>query len=153
MPDMITEASEEDLPAILELQRSAFREEAEHVGDMDIKPMSQTLEGLREELAKGIILKYVRDGRILGSVRAWVEGDTCHIGRLVVDPQHWGRGIGHALMGEVEKRFPRVRRYELFTRADHQRNRPFYASLGYVPVRTERHSDNLTFVYLEKVKG
>ncbi len=147
---MIEEVKEADLPAVLELQRAAFREEAVHVGDPSIKPMTQTLEGLREELATSVVLKYVEGGEIIGSVRARVVEDTCYIGRVVVHPDHWRKGIGRALMQAVEEHFPHVRRYELFTREDHDTTRPFYRSLGYVPIRTERYSDALVFVYLEK---
>ena len=45
---MITEVSEAELPLILELQRAAFRQEAEHVKDPFIKPITQTLAALRE---------------------------------------------------------------------------------------------------------
>lgn len=150
---MIERAKEEDLPEILRLQRLAFKEEAEFVGDPNIKPMAQTLEDLKEEFATGIFLKYVEGGRILGSVRAFEEGGTCHINRMVVHPDHWGKGIGKSLMREIERSFVEVKRYELFTRIDHVRNRPFYQSLGYLPYKTEKVSDSLTFVYLEKVSS
>lgn len=147
---MISQATEEDLPAILRLQRAAFQEEAEYVGDPSIKPMAQTLEELRAELSTSVILKYVRDGEIIGSVRGRLEDDTCYISRLVVDPKAWSQGIGRELMRAMEDHFRGVGRYELFTRADHRRTRPFYQKLGYTPFRTERHSDALTFVHLEK---
>jgi GNAT superfamily N-acetyltransferase len=147
---VIAGAKESDLPVILALQRAAFREEAELVGDLNIKPMAQTLDELKNEHTRGIVLKYVENGTIIGSVRARVMGDTCLISRLVVHPDHWRKGIGKALMREIERSYPQVRRYELFTRADHPRNRPFYRALGYVPVRTERVSNTLSFVYLEK---
>jgi ribosomal protein S18 acetylase RimI-like enzyme len=147
---MISSATEVDLPSILRLQRAAFREEAEYVGDPSIKPMTQTLEDLRTELSTSIILKYVRDGEIIGSVRGRSEGDICYISRLVVDPKAWSQGIGRELMRAMEDHFRGVDRYELFTRADHPRTRPFYQKLGYMPFRTERYSDTLTFVHLEK---
>ncbi len=147
---MISRATEADLPEILRLQRLAFREEAEHVGDHNIKPMAQTLDELKKEFASGVVLKMVENGTIIGSVRARVEGDTCMISRLVVHPAYWRKGIGKALMMAIERSYPRAHRYELFTRADHPRNRPFYRDLGYAPIRTERVSDALSFVYLEK---
>jgi GNAT superfamily N-acetyltransferase len=147
---MIAPATVEDLPEIIHLQRLAFREEAEHVGDMGIKPMTQTLEELRTELEGSVVLKYVQDGEIVGSVRARMVRGVCAISRLVVRPDHWGRGIGRRLMEEVESRFPDAGRYELFTRVDHERTRPFYRRLGYIPFRTERHSDRLVFVHLYK---
>ncbi|OPY29439.1 MAG: putative acetyltransferase [Methanomassiliicoccales archaeon PtaU1.Bin030] len=147
---MITEVSEAELPLILELQRAAFRQEAEHVKDPFIKPMTQTLEELREELATSVFLKYVEDGVIIGSVRAKAVGGTCYIGRLVVHPDHWRKGIGRSLMREIEGRFRDVQRYELFTREDHESTRPFYRSLGYTPFKIERYSNTLSFVFLEK---
>jgi GNAT superfamily N-acetyltransferase len=147
---MIARATANDLPEILQLQRQAFQEEAEHVGDMSIKPMSQTLEELEEEFERSVILKYVQGGEIVASVRARMDGDTCLIGRLVVRPDHWRQGIGRRLVSEVERMFADARRFELFTREDHEVTRPFYHSLGYEPFRTERHSDALSFVYLSK---
>ncbi len=148
---MIEDVTEADLPIILELQRAAFKKEAEHVKDPSIKPMTQTLEELREELATSVFLKYVQDGVIIGSVRARAIDGTCHIGRLVVHPDHWRSGIGRSLMREIESRFLHVQRYELFTREDHEGTRPFYRSLGYTPFKTERYSDTLSFVFLEKL--
>lgn len=149
---MIRLATEADLPEIQRLQRAAFREEAEHVNDTEIKPMTQTVEEIREEMRSSLILNYVEDGRVLGSIRAKVEGDVCHINRLVVLPDHWSKGIGKALMREAESRFPDVKVFELFTRADHPRTRPLYAKLGYVPFKTEKVSETLSFVHLRKMK-
>lgn len=147
---MIARATAEDLPTILELQRLAFREEAEHVGDMSIKPMSQTLEELRKEFERSVVLKYVLDGEIVASVRARMEGTTCHIARLIVRPDHWRQGIGRKMVAEVERIFAGAARFELYTREDHLTTRPFYRSMGYEPFRTERHSDTLCFVHLFK---
>lgn len=148
---MIARATVDDLPTILELQRLAFQEEAEHVGDMSIKPMTQTLDELRVEFDTSVVLKYVLDGEIIGSVRARMDGGTCHISRLVVRPDHWRQGIGRRLVEEVERLFDAAERFELYTREDHSTTRPFYRSLGYAPFRTERHSDALSFVHLCKV--
>lgn len=150
---MIERATEGDLPEILRLQKLAFKEEADFVGDPNIHPMTQTLEDIKQEFAKEIILKYVEDGMILGSVRAFEEGGTCYIKRMVVHPNYWGKGIGKSLMREIERVFGDSKRYELYTRIDHKRTRPFYQSLGYQPLRTEKVSDTLTFVYLEKWNG
>jgi GNAT superfamily N-acetyltransferase len=147
---MISQATEVDLPDILRLQKLAFQEEAEHVGDPNIKPMAQTLDELRNEFATGMILKKVEDGTIIGSIRARMEGNVCLISRLVVHPAYWRKGIGRALVMEIERSHPQAYRFELFTRADHPRNRPFYQGLSYDLVRIERISDTLSFAHLVK---
>jgi ribosomal protein S18 acetylase RimI-like enzyme len=148
---MIRRAVEGDLPEILNIQRLAFKDEAAFVGDLNIKPMSQTLDELIKEFELMLILAYVQNGKILGSVRGKEEGGTCFISRLVVHPSHWGRGIGRSLMHEIERSFGDAKRYELYTREDNTRTRPFYRGLGYLPFKTEKVSDSLTFVHLEKI--
>jgi GNAT superfamily N-acetyltransferase len=150
---MIERAIEGDLPEILRLQKLAFKEEADFVSDPNIHPMTQTLEELKHDFTKETFLKYVEGGMILGSVRAFEEEGTCYIKRMVVHPNYWGKGIGKSLMREIERVFGNSKRYELYTRIDHKRTRPFYQSLGYLPFRTEKVSDTLTFVYLEKWNG
>ncbi len=62
---MILRAGQGDLPEILELQRAAFKEEAEMVGDPNIRPMTQTLEEMEAEYEHGtVFLKFVEEGKI-----------------------------------------------------------------------------------------
>jgi ribosomal protein S18 acetylase RimI-like enzyme len=147
---MIERATEGDLPEILRLQRLAFKEEADHVGDPNIHPMTQTLADIKQDFTMGTFLKLVVDGTILASVRAFEEEGTCHINRLLVHPDFWGKGFGKSLMREIERVYGDAKRFELFTRIDNERTRQLYQSLGYQPFRTEKVNDSLTFVYLEK---
>jgi ribosomal protein S18 acetylase RimI-like enzyme len=147
---MIERATENDLTEILRLQKLAFKEEADFVGNLDIPPMTQTLEDLKFDFTKMTFLKYVEGGMILGSVRAFEDAGTCHIKRMIVHPNYWGKGIGKSLIKEIERVFNHAKRYELYTRIDNKRTRLFYNSLGYKPFRTEKVTDTLTCVYLEK---
>jgi ribosomal protein S18 acetylase RimI-like enzyme len=149
-PVIITTASPEDADAILVLQRLAYRSEAELYGDDTLPPLTETLDQLRAEFGHRLILKAVDNGLIVGSVRAHQEGDTCHIGRLIVHPDRQGQGIGTALMHEVEARFPVARRFELFTGTLSVRNLRLYERLGYVAFKEQVVSDKVTLVYLEK---
>lgn len=89
--------------------------------------------------------------KIVGSVRAYKNDDTCYIHRLVVLPEYQNKGIGKELMAAIEKRFQnQVTRYELFTGSQDQRNLSFYNQLGYNAFKTEKHNDEISFVYLEK---
>jgi ribosomal protein S18 acetylase RimI-like enzyme len=89
--------------------------------------------------------------KIAGSVRAYTEGDTCYISRLIVLPEYQNRGIGKALMSEIEKQFKNiVTRYELFTGSRDQRNLYRYNKLGYKPFKTEYLNSEITFVFMEK---
>lgn len=92
------------MEAILELQRLAYQSEARLLNDFSIPPLMQTLEEMREEFRNGVFLKAVdAGGRIVGSVRGTLRGDTLLIGKLMVHPERQGNGLGSRLLQELEK--------------------------------------------------
>lgn len=146
----ILKASQSDLREILALQYLAFQSEAAILDNPDIKPLKQTLADLQEEFDKQIFLKAVDgDGAIIGSARFFLEGDTVYIGKLIVNPDFQGRGIGTSLLLEVEKLCPN-KRYELFTRSKNRRNISIYERLGYRIFAVKPVTENFAFAYLEK---
>lgn len=103
----ITKAEKDDLPAILELQRLAYRSEARLLGNFNIPPLLQTLEDMREEYRCGVFLKATdEDGRIVGSVRGFAREGTLFVGKLMVRPDRQRQGLGSRLLLELEKTCP-----------------------------------------------
>lgn len=146
----ISKAEYVDLKDILELQYLAYQSEAELLNNYDIPPLKQLLSDLQNEYSIGTILKAVDDkGIIIGSVRAYKETDTLHIGKLIVHPQHQKKGIGTALLREIEIVCP-AKRYELFTSNKSQNNLRLYEKLGYTRFKEQEISSTLRFVFLEK---
>ncbi len=146
----IEQAGTADAAAILALQKLAYQSEAAIYDQHDIPPLRQTLEEMREDCERQVVLKATLGGRIVGSVRAYRREETCCIGRVIVDPACQNRGIGARLMAAIEGRFAFVHRFELFTGHRSERNLYFYRKLGYLPFRAEAASDRLSLVYLEK---
>ena len=89
--------------------------------------------------------------RIVGSIRAFMERNTCFIGRWIVHPDFQKRDIGSMLFTAIENRFPNAARFELFT--GHLSVGPirFYEKRGYTSFRKVRLNPRLTLVYFEKV--
>jgi len=147
----IVDATVEDLPAILELQKLCYRSEAELYDDFEIQPMRQDLESAASELSRGVVLKALVGERLVGSVRATVREGSCHVGKLFVSPDVQNLGIGRTLMGSIEGRFRECDRFALFTGFRSVKNLALYGKLGYVEIRRERINDKLTLVCLEKL--
>jgi ribosomal protein S18 acetylase RimI-like enzyme len=148
---MITEATIADAAAILDLQRTAYQSEAQLYNDWSLPPLTQTLEDLRASYAGHIFLKAVVAERIVGSVRARSEKGTCHIGRLIVHPEYQGQGIGSRLMAGIEKLFPHVERFTLFTGEKSVANIRLYRRLGYSEIKRQAISDKVVLVFMEKL--
>ena len=145
----IVKAERTDLREILQLQHLAFQSEAKLLGNDQIPPLLQTLPELEDELRRGVVLKAVDDeGNLIGSVRGYVEENTLHIGKLIVQPALQGRGIGRKLMDAIEQLYPHAR-YEIFTSSKSARNIRMYENRGYRAFKTKATA-GVTIVYMEK---
>lgn len=147
----IERATVEDAAEILALIKRAFVPVGEQYDDRTLPPLVETLDSHQARYADHVVLKATVDGHIVGSVQAVMRGETCLLGRLVVDPVYQGRGIGRALAQEIERYFPEAKRFELFTGHASAGTLSLYTSLGYREYRTQTVHDRLTLVYLEKI--
>ncbi len=146
----ISIAEKKDLKEILELQKSCYMEEAELYDDFSIPPLTQTLESIELDYKKEKILKVESDGKIVGSVRGFLESNTCKIGRLIVDKAFRNKGLGKQLMNQIENEFDNANRFELFTGHKSVRNLSLYNKLRYSEFRKQWINEKLELIYLEK---
>lgn len=150
---LIRRASVADAEAILRIQKEAYQSEAELYRDWSIAPLRQSLEEMIDDMSRMTVLAACLDGVCAGSVRgALGEDGVCRIGRLIVAPEHQGRGIGTRLLREMEAEFPSAACYELFTGSRSERNLRLYARAGYVEFMRKTESPALTLIYLRKTK-
>lgn len=150
MEGFINKAAKEDLLDILNLQKKAFESVAIGENNFNISPMTQTLESITEEYEKRQFLKYTLDGKIIGSVRAHLDNDNvCHIGRLIVQPEFQNKGIGKALMKEIESIFGNCIRYEIFTGLNSKNTIALYKKLGYVETSV-KDIDGVSIVFMKR---
>lgn len=149
-PILVERASIEDAGEILALQQLAYVREAEIIDDFSIPPLHQTLIETLAEFEQQVLLKVVQYGRIIGSVRSLLDGETCHVGKLIVHPDLQNQGVGTTLLHAAEQQFPTAERYELFTGVQSAKNLPIYWKAGYRAFERKVVSSKLTLVYLEK---
>ncbi|HNX53330.1 MAG TPA: NADH-quinone oxidoreductase subunit NuoB [Pontiellaceae bacterium] len=147
---LINRANLKDVPEILALQKIAYRSEAELYGDTSVPALSQTIEEISADFDRMIFLKAIVNGKIIGSVRARLDGDTAHISRVIVHPYFQGKGLATRLIQQIEQEVGDVRAYEAFTGHQSVQNLHLYGKLGYRQVRTEPFTSTVNWVYLQK---
>ena len=145
----ITKANYEDLEEILDLQHLAYITEAQRFNNMNIQPLTETLDELIDEYNSGLVIKMTINNKIIGSIRAREENGTVHIGKLMVHPDYRKNGFGSLLLTELENLFPN-KRYELFTSTRSLDNIRMYERLGYTPFKIEDEDKEISFVFFEK---
>lgn len=148
----ITTAVIGDAPEILSLQKLAYQSEAILYDDWTIPPLTEILADVEGAFATTTFLKLISvDGAIIGSVRGVLRADgSCDIGRLIVHPEQQGKGLGTRLMMAIESVFPQVERFELFTGSRSEGNIRLYERLGYRIFRSQRLSERVELVFMEK---
>jgi ribosomal protein S18 acetylase RimI-like enzyme len=152
----ISEAVGNDAEQILKLQYLCFQSEAEAHGDYAIAPLTQSLEGLKAEMAAGCVLVARLGEEVVGSVRGAVDADgTASIDRLCVHPRLQRHGLGGRLLAAIESRLAADRdakRYHLVTGRRGEGNLRLYRKYGYTPVVTERDR-KMTLIEMTKDAG
>ncbi|MCL2195228.1 MAG: GNAT family N-acetyltransferase [Oscillospiraceae bacterium] len=147
----ITRATRNDLPGILALQKLAYQSEAALRNDYTLPPLHQTLAEIQAEFELAIFLKATNEcNRLIGSVRARVESGTAYIGKLVVQPEHQGQGVGTKLLAAVEHE-SQAARFELFTGDKSLRNLALYTKLGYTETHRQATPNGWSMVFMEKL--
>ena len=147
---ILSTATAADASEILALQKIVYQNEAEMYDDWTLTPLKQTLEEMKHDFTSKTFVKAVVGGKIIGSVRGYMEGDTAHLGRLVLHPFFWRQGIGMRLVTEIEQRFPMAKRFETFTGHKSKHTMEPYENLGYLPLRQEKVSEHRDRVYFGK---
>lgn len=150
----VTAAAPEDAGPIWSLQRAAYLTEAQLYGDPYLPPLTEGQEQVRAAFDRGPVLKAVLEGRIVGAVRGVAAERAFLVNRLAVAPDVRRRGIGRALMAELERRaaagHPELERFALAAGHGSEDGLRFFRSLGYTEASRERMSDHLVLVHLVK---
>jgi predicted N-acetyltransferase YhbS len=128
---IIRRAVEQDFPEILKVQAEAF---GQYEGTYEVSGWTkETLENIAFNALDKVILVAEWEHALVGSVRFWVAGGVCVIRLLSVSPAYQGRGIGKALMQEIERLAPAAHKLYVCTMLRTSRNVTFFLDLGYHP--------------------
>ena len=148
---IIKTATIDDLPAILDLQKVCYLQEAEIYDTTEIPPLKETIKDLEIAFLQGtIFLKLEEKNEIIGSVRAYETDGTCYIGKLIVHPHFQNKGYGTQLLSSIESLFMNCDRFELFTGHKSSKNLYLYTKLGYREFERVFMYDGLELIFLEK---
>ncbi len=90
------------------------------------------------KMARGKHLyKLTDDGLIVGGALLFRDGNKMNVGRIFVDPKHFGKGYGLFIMKQIEEQFPDIDLIMLDTPLWNTRTNRFYQKLGYIEYKRD----------------
>jgi len=119
------------------LQHKAYRLEAQLIGFRDIPPLLETRDMLRRSLETfyGCLGE---DGEIMGAVAILEESPgKLTITRMMVDPDHFRKGVASSLLNDVFERFANMEQFIVSTGKLNTPAVSLYIKHGFISVGTE----------------
>jgi len=114
---------------VLELQRRAYRVEAALIGSNDIPPLRESVHEL--QVCGETFLGAFMGRGLVGCVSWKLKSETIDLHRLVVDPGHFRRGIGTALVRAALDANPGATRAIVQTGAANEPAKTLYLREGF----------------------
>jgi len=125
----IRPATEDDFPALLQVQQAAF---GEYAAVYKVSGWTtETLNSLKEDAREKHIFVAEADSGVIGSVRFWNVAGVCVIRLLSVSPTHQNQGVAKALIQEIEQVATESHKFYACTMLNTARNIHLFMSLGY----------------------
>ncbi len=128
---IIKKAKYKDLQEICVLQKVSFYEVGKFNNNFSIRPLHETIDEFQSNFKKYYYCIAKENSSIIGSARGIFKDDCCKIENVIVHPEYQKRGIGRILVEDIEKAFPKVERFVLFTGKNTPGNVDFYKKLNY----------------------
>lgn len=133
-----SQAASSDVAILTDISKQAFDSDVE-IGASSAggPPGYESLE-FHTQMADGKHLyKLTDDEIIVGGAVLFKDGDKLNVGRIFVDPKHFGKGYGIYIMQQIEKQFSDVTLFALDTPLWNVRTNRFYRKLGYTEYKRD----------------
>jgi ribosomal protein S18 acetylase RimI-like enzyme len=135
--------------ALVDLQRAAYRVEADLIGFDGIPPLHETVDDV---VALDLRVLAVHDGpRLVGALGYTRDGPLVDIDRVAVHPSHFRRGIASRLVAALHAREHDADRFVVSTGDGNEPAIALYERHGYVRTERVRLPEGVTVVRLARV--
>lgn len=143
--------NEETAREVLGIQLPSYKIEAALIEFYGIPPLKDTIETLME--CGETFLGYYENGNLCGAVSFKIENEVVDIHRLMVDPEHFQKGIARRLLREVEKATESASAMIVSTGSKNSPAIRLYETNGFRKVGEERLAEGVSITHFEKRKG
>ncbi|AZU61727.1 GNAT family N-acetyltransferase [Neobacillus mesonae] len=135
---------------LFDVQKASYLVEAKLINFFEIPPLVESIEDLKNSME--VFYGYFEEEELAGAISCTEEGEELTIGRLVVDPKHFRKGIAQKLLCAIEENHPEIRVYKVSTGKENGPAKNLYLKNGFKTVNQVEASPGLFLSIFEKRK-
>lgn len=148
--------SKEELSAILEMQKKAFKSLYIKYQDIETSPYKESIQDIeRRYVMKNSLYYFVKkDSSIVGYIRIITSSDQlkARISPIAILPEFENKGYGKQVIYEIESLWSSVKEWYLDTIKEEIKLVNFYLNLNYIKLEKEETiNDNIHLSFFRKV--
>ncbi len=140
----IRNACENDVEQIMKITAEAFNKYRELAGThFPLAALNESKEQVLDDIKNKLVLVAYINGKVVGSVRVAVNGETAYLSRFGVSPDYQNLGIGKALMNlvDINMKVLNVKQIQLHTASRIKPLIIFYYGRGFYVDSTSKERD------------
>lgn len=140
----IRNASPEDADMIIKITAEAFNKYRELAGtSYPLAALNETRAEVLDDIKNKLVLVAYINGKVVGSVRVAVNGETAYLSRFAVSPDYQNLGIGKALINlvDINMKVLGVKQIQLHTASKISSLIKFYYGRGFYIDSTSKERD------------
>jgi ribosomal protein S18 acetylase RimI-like enzyme len=147
IPSKHAEANE-----LLKIQKEAFHSDLIKYKDYHTSPATESLDYFFFRMQNSLHYSIFVDGRLAGGICLVKQAkDHNYLYRIFLGSEFQNKGLGSKILQELERQFPKVKKWSLDTPNDNRRNRHFYEKFGYKKTGEQQINEYLTLINYEKI--
>lgn len=149
----LKQATESDIPAIYQMQKSSFKELLAKYKDYDTNPGAEDIHKITEKFNQSntCYLLIINDHTICGAIRIVTEKYAYRVSPVFIIPEYQNNGIAQTVFKIIESKFTVNKDWILSTIKEENKNCYLYEKIGYHKTgREEVIKNGMTLVYYEK---
>ncbi|MBU8915201.1 GNAT family N-acetyltransferase [Bacillus sp. FJAT-29953] len=147
IPSKLAEANE-----LLKIQKEAFHSDLIKYKDYQTSPATESLDFFFFRMQNSLHYSILVEGRLAGGICLVKQSKDHHyLYRIFLGSEFQNKGLGSKILHELERQFPKVKKWSLDTPKDNHRNRHFYEKFGYKKIGEQQINEYLTLINYEKI--
>ncbi len=147
---IIRKSTLDDIEDLLPIQKASFQDDLEKYQDFETNPACETFEKLEYNIQKYHHFTILEENTIIGAIEVRGNKERMHIDKVFISPSKQNKGTGTMAIKFLEKQFPDVKLWTLYTPYLSFRNHYFYEKFGYKKTKEVQLTERLILFKYEK---